>query len=132
MSSTEHKSCPQEILTGAGEMAVEMAQWLRAPTAPLKVMSSNPSNHMMVHNHLYGDTNKESMGWSEQEKGKGDKRNPDHLAHLCKVSVNICHYIFSDFSKCASIIFRNCTCSYIWNMEIQISSTAYISHEFCI
>jgi hypothetical protein len=29
--------------TGAGEMA----QWLRA----LKVLSSNPSNHMMAHNH---------------------------------------------------------------------------------
>jgi hypothetical protein len=32
---------------GAGEMA----QWLRAPTALPKVMSSNPSNHMMAHNH---------------------------------------------------------------------------------
>jgi hypothetical protein len=33
--------------TGAGEMA----QWLRAPTALLKVLSSNPSNHMVAHNH---------------------------------------------------------------------------------
>jgi hypothetical protein len=37
--------------------AGEMAQQLRAPTAllkvvSLKVMSSNPSNHMMAHNHL--------------------------------------------------------------------------------
>jgi hypothetical protein len=31
--------------------AGEMAQWLRAPTALPKVMSSNPSNHMMAHNH---------------------------------------------------------------------------------
>jgi hypothetical protein len=33
---------------GAGEMA----QWLRAPTALPKVLSSNPSNHMVAHNHL--------------------------------------------------------------------------------
>jgi hypothetical protein len=32
---------------GAGEMA----QRLRAPTALLKVLISNPSNHMVVHNH---------------------------------------------------------------------------------
>jgi hypothetical protein len=33
---------------GAGEMA----QWLRALTDLLKVPSSNPSNHMVAHNHL--------------------------------------------------------------------------------
>jgi hypothetical protein len=33
--------------------AGEMAQQLRALTALPKVLSSNPSNHMMVHNHLY-------------------------------------------------------------------------------
>jgi hypothetical protein len=32
--------------------AREMAQWLRALTAPLKVLSSNPSNHMVAHSHL--------------------------------------------------------------------------------
>jgi hypothetical protein len=32
---------------GAGEMA----QWLTALTALPKVLSSNPSNHMMAHNH---------------------------------------------------------------------------------
>ena len=32
--------------------AGEMAQWLRALTALLKVLSSNPSNHMVAHNHL--------------------------------------------------------------------------------
>jgi len=33
---------------GAGEMA----QWLRALTALPEVLSSNPSNHMVAHNHL--------------------------------------------------------------------------------
>jgi hypothetical protein len=32
--------------------AGEMAQQLRALTAILKVLSSNPSNHMVAHNHL--------------------------------------------------------------------------------
>jgi hypothetical protein len=32
---------------GAGEMA----QWLRALTALPKVLSSNPSNHMVAHNY---------------------------------------------------------------------------------
>ena len=35
---------------GAGG-AGEVAQWLRAVTALLKVLSSNPSNHMVAHNH---------------------------------------------------------------------------------
>jgi hypothetical protein len=34
-------------ILGAGEMA----QWLRAPTALPKVLSSDPSNHMVAHNH---------------------------------------------------------------------------------
>jgi hypothetical protein len=38
-----------EINTRAGEMA----QQLRALTVLPKVLSSNPSNHMMAHNHLY-------------------------------------------------------------------------------
>jgi hypothetical protein len=29
----------------------EMAQWVRALTALPTVMSSNPSNHMVAHNH---------------------------------------------------------------------------------
>ena len=33
---------------GAGEMA----QWLRALTAPPEVLSSVPSNHMVANNHL--------------------------------------------------------------------------------
>jgi hypothetical protein len=34
--------------------AGEVAQWLRAPTALPKVLSSIPSNHMMTNNHLMG------------------------------------------------------------------------------
>jgi hypothetical protein len=33
---------------GAGEMA----QWLGAPTTLPEVLNSNPSNHMVAHNHL--------------------------------------------------------------------------------
>jgi hypothetical protein len=36
-----------KIFLGAGEMA----QQLRALTALPKVLSSNPSNHMVAHNH---------------------------------------------------------------------------------
>jgi hypothetical protein len=32
--------------------AGEMSQRLRAPTALPQVLSSNPSNHMVAHNHL--------------------------------------------------------------------------------
>ena len=32
--------------------AGEMTQHVRAPTALPKVLSSNPSNHMVSHNHL--------------------------------------------------------------------------------
>jgi hypothetical protein len=32
--------------------AGEMVQWLRAPTTLPKVLSSNPSNHMVAHKHL--------------------------------------------------------------------------------
>jgi hypothetical protein len=37
----------RKSVLGAGEMA----QWLRALPALLKVLSSNPSSHMMGHNH---------------------------------------------------------------------------------
>ena len=36
-----------KLQSGAGVMA----QWLRAPTALLKVLSSNPSNRMVAHIH---------------------------------------------------------------------------------
>jgi hypothetical protein len=45
------KKCPEtplKIIIWAGEMA----KWVRALTAFLKVLSSNPSNHMVAHNHL--------------------------------------------------------------------------------
>jgi hypothetical protein len=42
-----HVSQSRSLGGGAGEMA----QWLRALTALLKVLSSNPSNHMVAHNH---------------------------------------------------------------------------------
>jgi len=35
-----------------GSRAGEMAQWLRALTALPEVLRSNPSNHMVAHNHL--------------------------------------------------------------------------------
>jgi hypothetical protein len=38
----------KKFIFGAGEMA----QRLRALTALPKVLSSNPSNHMVAHNHL--------------------------------------------------------------------------------
>jgi hypothetical protein len=41
------ENCVKNLWRGAGEIA----QWLRALTALLKVLSSNPSNHMVAHNH---------------------------------------------------------------------------------
>jgi hypothetical protein len=46
-NSHTHKIVLRERENWAGEMA----QQLRALTALLKVLSSNPSNHMVVHNH---------------------------------------------------------------------------------
>jgi hypothetical protein len=43
-TTTDHEKAEQ----GAGEMA----QQLRALTAFMKVLNSNPSNHMVAHNHL--------------------------------------------------------------------------------
>jgi hypothetical protein len=38
----------ESFLLGAGEVV----QWVRALTALLEVLSSNPSNHIVAHNHL--------------------------------------------------------------------------------
>jgi hypothetical protein len=38
----------KNVIDGAGEMT----QWLKALTALPEVLSSIPSNYMMVHNHL--------------------------------------------------------------------------------
>jgi hypothetical protein len=46
---TVFKYIYKTIIFGAGEMA----QRVRALTALLKVLNSNPSNHMVAHNHLY-------------------------------------------------------------------------------
>jgi hypothetical protein len=45
---------PESILRNhqLGEGTGEMAQQLRALTALQEVLSSNPSNHMVAHNHL--------------------------------------------------------------------------------
>jgi hypothetical protein len=43
-----HINDRQEVTSGAGDMA----QSLRALTALPEVLSSNPSNHMVAHNHL--------------------------------------------------------------------------------
>jgi hypothetical protein len=41
-----------KLLKKLKHRAGEMAQQLRALTALLKVLSSNPRNHMVAHNHL--------------------------------------------------------------------------------
>jgi hypothetical protein len=44
--------CERPFIGSKGKVwAGEMAQWVRAPTALPKVQSSNPSNHMVAHNH---------------------------------------------------------------------------------
>jgi hypothetical protein len=43
----------QKIIIIKRRGAGEMAQRLKAPTALPKVLSSNPSNHMVAHNHPY-------------------------------------------------------------------------------
>jgi hypothetical protein len=48
-ASQGHMVRPYELKERKG--ADEMAQRLRAPTALPKVLSSNPSNHMVAHNH---------------------------------------------------------------------------------
>jgi hypothetical protein len=58
-----------------------MAQQLRALTALLEVMSSNPSNHMVAHNHLYRETKKpmgREQGLEQEEKVKGEKKMMNH------------------------------------------------------
>ena len=45
----------EDVTKMAPTEAGEMAQWLRAQTALLKVLSSIPSSHMVAHNHLYWD-----------------------------------------------------------------------------
>jgi hypothetical protein len=51
MSRLSQPALELKIINISGR-AGEMAQWLRVPTALPKVLSSNPSNHMVAHNHL--------------------------------------------------------------------------------
>jgi hypothetical protein len=53
-SSYKRKHLTGSLLTVLESLAWagEMAQLLRALTALPKVLSSNPSNHMVAHNHL--------------------------------------------------------------------------------
>jgi hypothetical protein len=46
----DQKQTKQEKRENQG--AGEVAEWLRALTALPEVLSSNPSNHMVAHNHL--------------------------------------------------------------------------------
>ncbi|GAB1285019.1 Cytochrome P450 20A1 [Apodemus speciosus] len=59
----------------ADEGAGEMAQWLRALTAPPEVLSSIPSNHMVAHNHLVylGDPFPNDIWRSSEEVIQGDR-----------------------------------------------------------
>jgi hypothetical protein len=53
LSSKETISKPQKkISLKPKREAGEMAQPLRAPSALPEVLSSNPSNHIVAHNHL--------------------------------------------------------------------------------
>jgi hypothetical protein len=48
--------------------ASEMAQWVRALSALLlKVLSSNPSNHMVAHNHLQCIIINKSLGGESRD-----------------------------------------------------------------
>jgi hypothetical protein len=49
---TEYKKTLEGLRWGL-DWTGEMTQLLRALTGLPKVLSSNPSNHMMAHNHLY-------------------------------------------------------------------------------
>ena len=46
------KQIPQATASMEDGWTGVMAQWLKAPTALPEVLSSNPSNHMLAHNHL--------------------------------------------------------------------------------
>ena len=47
MDSNIAVSLSAKVIRGAGKMA----QWVRELTVLPKVLSSNPSNHMVAHNH---------------------------------------------------------------------------------
>jgi hypothetical protein len=51
INKSEKKNEKKENIFKKINRAGEMAQWLRVLTALPKVPSSNPSNHMVPHNH---------------------------------------------------------------------------------
>ena len=51
INKSEKKNEKKENIFKKINRAGEMAQWLRVLTALPKVPSSNPSNHMVAHNH---------------------------------------------------------------------------------
>jgi hypothetical protein len=51
-SSQTARATQRNPVSKNNKQAREMAQQLRALTALPKVLSSNPSNHMVAHNHL--------------------------------------------------------------------------------
>jgi len=51
MKTTTHTTQEQQQQQQNNLTADEMAQQVRALTALPKVLSSNPSNHMVAHNH---------------------------------------------------------------------------------
>jgi hypothetical protein len=77
------------------EGAGKMAQWVRALTALLKVLSSNPSNHMVAHNHPYDTTlsgasedgysvliyNNKSLGLRELGRDRSEQRSNSQQPH---------------------------------------------------
>ena len=71
-----------------------MAQWLKALTALLEVLSSVPSNHMVAHNHLEWDL-MPSSGVSEDS------------IHIHKINKKF-SFFKKDFSKTESSMYLHC------------------------
>jgi hypothetical protein len=52
LSQTNKQTNKQKNKKEKANKAGEMAQWLSSPTALPEVLSSNPSKHIVAHNHL--------------------------------------------------------------------------------
>jgi hypothetical protein len=51
VSSKIARAMQRDAVLKKKKLGGEMAQWLRALTALLKIPSSNPNNYMVAHNH---------------------------------------------------------------------------------
>jgi hypothetical protein len=51
VSSRTARAIQRNLDSKNQKRAGEMAQWLRALTSLPKILSSNPNNHMVAHNH---------------------------------------------------------------------------------